>query len=193
VHKLASAFILGYHGCDATVAENLIGGAKFKQSQNEYDWLGHGVYFWESNPKRGLDFAKELKTLSNKQEIKTPAVVGAIIDLGLCLDLTTSAGIQQVRTSYRRLEEVTYVAQSELPKNSDDLLRRYLDCAVIEFLHGVRSNAKDTEIDSVRGIFLEGAPVYAGSGFFEKTHIQICVRNPDCIKGVFKVPANQLN
>ena len=30
------------------------------------------------------------------------------------------------------------------------------------------------------------------SGFYEKTHIQIAVRNPDCIKGIFRVPQTQL-
>ena len=39
--------------------------------------------------------------------------------------------------------------------------------------------------DSVRGLFSEGAPVYEGSGFRKKTHVQICVRNPNCIKGYF--------
>jgi hypothetical protein len=41
-------------------------------------------------------------------------------------------------------------------------------------------------------VFIEGAPIYEGSGFFEKTHIQIAVCNPDCIKGVFRVPDAQL-
>ena len=35
-------------------------------------------------------------------------------------------------------------------------------------------------------VFLEGRPVYEGSGFYGKTHIQIAVRNSDCIKGVFR-------
>lgn len=47
MHKLASAFILGYHGCDSEDASKLIDGNQFKPSQNDYDWLGHGVYFWE--------------------------------------------------------------------------------------------------------------------------------------------------
>ena len=47
-------------------------------------------------------------------------------------------------------------------------------------------------IDSVKGIFLEGAPPYPGSGFREKTHIQIAVCNLACIKGVFRVPPEDL-
>jgi hypothetical protein len=46
--------------------------------------------------------------------------------------------------------------------------------------------------DTVKGIFQEGAPIYQEAGFREKTHIQICVRDPECIKGVFRVPPRYL-
>ena len=42
-----------------------------------------------------------------------------------------------------------------------------------------------TPLDSVRGMFTEGKAVYEGSGFMAKTHCQICVINPNCIKGYF--------
>jgi hypothetical protein len=39
--------------------------------------------------------------------------------------------------------------------------------------------------DSTRGVFTEGGPVFEGAGLFEKSHIQICIRNPNCILGFF--------
>lgn len=39
--------------------------------------------------------------------------------------------------------------------------------------------------DSTRGVFTEGGPVFPGAGILEKSHIQICIRNPNCIKGFF--------
>ncbi|TSA32147.1 MAG: hypothetical protein D4R64_16610 [Porphyromonadaceae bacterium] len=45
---------------------------------------------------------------------------------------------------------------------------------------------------SVRGVFFEGKELYPNSGFREKNHIQICVRNPNCIKGYF-LPRNVNN
>jgi hypothetical protein len=39
---------------------------------------------------------------------------------------------------------------------------------------------------------VEGDPVYPAAGFCEKTHIQIAVRNPSLIKGVFRVPHEHL-
>ena len=96
MHRLSSSFVLGYHGCDGTVAARLLAGARWQPSQNDYDWLGEGRYFWEANPRRGLDFAIEASKRP-RAKIKNPAVVGAIIDLGNCLDLMTMAGIVRHR------------------------------------------------------------------------------------------------
>lgn len=70
--------------------------------------------------------------------------------------------------------------------DSSDLLLRYRDCAVIEALHAYRRSSELDRFDSVRGMFAEGAPLYEDAGFHEKNHIQICVRNPNCIKGYFR-------
>jgi hypothetical protein len=58
-----------------------------------------------------------------------------------------------------------------------------LDCAVIQLLH--LDQDKIHPFDSVRGLFPEGDLLYENAGFREKNHIQICVRNPNCIKGFF--------
>ncbi|MGH6619649.1 MAG: hypothetical protein ACREF6_08905 [Alphaproteobacteria bacterium] len=191
MHRLSASFVLGYHGCDAAVAGQLLNGHEFKSSNNDYDWLGHGVYFWEANPARGLEFAKEAQA-KDPESVKAPAVVGAVIDLGLCLDLTTSAGIQIVRDTYQNLVKITEEAKSPLPRNSGDSLRRNLDCAVVNLVHEVRTEAALPSIDTVRTVFVEGQPIYDGSGFFIKSHIQICVRNPECIKGVFRMRNSML-
>ncbi len=186
--------MLGYHGCDESVAERLLGGEPFQKSKNDYDWLGHGIYFWEANPRRGREFAAELQDASWGRDITRPAVVGAIIDLGLCLDLTTSAGIQQVRDAYEAYISNCEAAGYEPLRNSQDAhqLRRPLDCVVFAHLHEIRKDNDEPVIDTVRGAFVEGEPVYEGAGFRAKTHIQICVCNTSCIKGVFRVPQEQL-
>jgi hypothetical protein len=102
LHELSTSFVLGYHGCDQTVADALISGEEFVHETNEWDWLGSGIYFWEANPLRGLEFARELKVHPErtKRPIKTAAVVGAVINLGYCLDLTSSMGIRAVEASH---------------------------------------------------------------------------------------------
>lgn len=186
--------MLGYHGCDQRVAESLLSGEPFRESQNDYDWLGPGTYFWEANPLRGLEFAIELKDAPWGADITTPAVVGAIIDLGLCLDLTTSAGVQQVRDAHATYISTCETAGYAPPQNPSDVhhLRRPLDCAVFTHLHRIRKDAEEPAVDTVRGVFTEGEPVFDGAGFRAKTHIQICVCNHSNIKGVFRVPDDQL-
>lgn len=171
-------------------------GEQFVQSTNEYDWLGHGIYFWEANPRRGLDYARELsRNPRTSSKVTHPAVVGAVIDLGLCLDLTTTAGIERVRVAYAVLKSIVERATPprKLPDNNKDGLRRSLDCAVINLLHTLINEAGESSFDSVKGVFYEGKEIYPDSGFYEKTHIQVCIRNPLCIKGVFRVPADQLS
>ena len=194
MHSLSASFVLAFHGCDEAVGQRILQGTdSLKPSTNDFDWLGHGIYFWEANPKRGLEYATELASLPRgRGKVGTPFVVGAIIDLGLCLDLTTAVGIQQVKTAYGRLVEISNAAELPLPKNHADGLRRNLDCAVIATLHQIRRANGDPPIDTVKGIFIEGARLYDTSGFYDKTHIQICVQNPGCIKGVFRVSAADL-
>lgn len=198
MHDLSTFFVLGYHGCDQAVAEALLRGDQFKRSENPFDWLGHGVYFWEANPRRGLDFAHELKVRNEGRPgaVDVPAVVGAIINLGFCLDLISSTGIAAVRAAHADFTQYVADTNTALPTNhqGSDLLLRDLDCAVINHLHKIRARESPplAPYDTVRGVFLEGGRIYEDSGFFEKTHIQICVRNLACIKGVFRVPADHL-
>ncbi len=149
--------MLAYDGCDQRVGERILGGEALQQSANEYDWLGPGSYFWESNPGRALEFARETQR-RKALELGKPFVVGAVIDLGLCLDLTTAGGMEWVKTAHDRLVKRTKKAGWELPKNSVDGLRRNLDCAVLKYLHEILREEGQPPIDTVKGIFVEGEP-----------------------------------
>lgn len=123
--------VFGFHGCDQTIADEVITKSKsLKSSENAYDWLGHGIYFWEGDKDRALEWAK------NNEKIEKPAVVGAIIKLGNCLDLLDSQYTKQVAVAYKiHKEEVLKLGES-LPKNTaiDEnqiSFNRQLDCAVI--------------------------------------------------------------
>jgi hypothetical protein len=191
LHQLASSFVLGYHGCEKAVGERILTGEPFKQSNNDYDWLGPGIYFWEANPLRGLYFARQARK-RRRSNIKQPFVIGAVISLGLCLDLTTTAGVEQVRSAHRDLAGLAVASGVELPRNAPNGLMRRLDCAVIQMVHTIQHDRNEDPIDTVKGVFIEGRPIYEGSGFYERTHIQIAVRSRECIKGVFRVPPAQL-
>jgi hypothetical protein len=191
--RLSFGFVLAYHGCDRHVGERLIGGESFKSSDNDYDWLGPGVYFWEANPLRGLDWARE-QAKRKRSHIKDPYVVGAVVDLGNCLGLSTAWGIAMIRKAHAVLVESAMASGLSLPTNSAEGFIRKLDCAVIRRVHTIIDESGALEpFDSVRGIFIEGRPAYEGAAFAEKTHIQIAVRNLECLKGVFRVPKTYLS
>lgn len=187
LYSSRSNLYIGFHGCDKSVVEYVINGGNLKPSQNSYDWLGHGIYFWENNEARALQFAEEASKRKSSS-IKNPAVIGAVIDLGYCLDLTDMSCLYEIKQSYNALKMA--LNEVQLPRNkvvgtSSDLLIRNFDCAVIEFEHTINEKAKVKSFDSVRGIFVEGDELFPNSGIREKNHIQICVRNPNCIKGYF--------
>lgn len=97
--------VLGFHGCDKSIRDKIVStkGEVINPSENEYDWLGHGAYFWENNHERALLFAQELKEnppKDKKNPIKEPAVLGAVIDLGYCLDLLDSDYLKILKESY---------------------------------------------------------------------------------------------
>ena len=100
---------LGYHGCDRSVAEALLAGRTILQvSRNDYDWLGTGIYFWERDAPRALAWAEFVKTHPefSATGIQEPAVVGAVIDLGYCLDLLESESIRLVKEAYGKLSQI---------------------------------------------------------------------------------------
>lgn len=182
--------VIGFHGCDLSVVNKVVaGGENLLASTNDYDWLGNGIYFWENNEARALQWAEE-PAKRKSSSVKTPAVIGAIIDMGYCLDLTDSLCLEELKIGYETLVAMSKETGMPMPKNvnlgnSTDLLLRKLDCAVIETMHKINKLANKRPYDSVKGVFWEGRPLYPNAGFAEKNHIQICVCNPNCIKGYF--------
>ena len=79
--------------------------------------MGNGIYFWENNEERAWQWAKDLAKRRNSQ-IKEPAVVGAIIDLGYCFDLTDSAYLQELKDAYESMVELYKESELELPQNT---------------------------------------------------------------------------
>ncbi len=191
MYTLRPNLILAFHGCDLEERDNLIQSKSApKPSINEYDWLGHGMYFWENNDQRALEWAEWIRDNPkySQRKIKTPAVLGAVLSLGNCLDLLDSQSIALVKDAYHKFA-LSYQEQTKqpLPKNAvgPDRVLRYLNCAVINWLHKLVKNAGETPFDSVRAMFPEGTSLYQDAGFRDKSHIQICIRNADCIKGFF--------
>lgn len=180
---VSRSLVLGYHGCDFATAQRVVTGEdKLVPSNNNYDWLGSGLYFWEDSQARALRWSKE----NASGKIKSPAVLGAIIDLGNCLNLIDSEHLDLVKIAHRTYLDLCAVSGMEPLKNKGrDLRARYLDKAVFELLHELRKEKSEPLFDSVRAFFVEGEPLYENAGLRSLDHIQICVRNPSQIIGYF--------
>lgn len=174
-------YVIGYHGCSEDLVDAVVAGRKdLEPSNNNYDWLGTGRYFWEESPRRALEWARETGRT-------TPAVLGAVIDLGRCLDLTRQEHLDLVKSAHSRLIHLLGQSDKPLPRNSGrEMKARKLDCAVINALHLIREEEGLEPFDTVRAFFVEGEPLYKDAGFRTLDHLQICVRDTRRIIGYFR-------
>ena len=177
--------VIAYHGCDAETATRLLGGEPFKKSQNDYDWLGEGIYFWEYGADRAMKFALDQQ---RRGKVTTPAIVGALIQLGRCFDLMDTRFTDELALAFKMVKTMYDQAGQLLPMNAgatpDKLLRRR-DCSVFN-AYLTRLAERGSDYDTVRCGFVEGPPAFEGSGIRHQSHVQIAVRNPSCMVGVFR-------
>lgn len=182
--------MLGFHGCDEKVGEAILSGQTkhLKHSQNDYDWLGGGIYFWENDPKRAFEFAEDVRKnpMKSKGAIKKSFVVGAVIDLRMCCNLLDRSALDELKDSYDFLDSMSKATQQPLPANNLGRMARRLDCLVIETMHQLREPSGLVSYDTVRGAIWEGGALYPGAHIEKLNHVQIAVRNTECIKGYFR-------
>lgn len=174
-HRLE--FVYGFHGCRKSVASALLSGKDVMlSSDNDYDWLGSGIYFWEEAPSRAFQWAK--RKFGNDA-----SVVGAKIRLGRCLNLMDVEAYGALRGAY----EVLKTSGRVMPVNTPHYHR--LDCLVINTAMEYAETVAGRPYDTVRCPFAEGSPVFPGSRLFDLSHIQIAVRRLDALTDLFAVEA----
>jgi hypothetical protein len=199
--------IIGFHGCDLDIRNKLVNNPDHIEiSTKPYDWLGHGMYFWENNYTRAMEWAEE-RVKSGK--FKQAAVLGAVLQLGRCCDFLDSKFTDMVSRFYDATKEEYSRMGKTMPANLDakedghqEKLLRLLDCTVIENMHKLIKASYQRDMveqgyseapifDSTRGAFYEGGPAFTGAGISKKSHIQVCIRNRNCIKGFF-IPRTEI-
>ena len=190
---ITSQIIVAYHGCDITVGDHIVEGTEqhLEPSQNPYDWLGEGIYFFEDDLLRAVHFAQASADNPEKKltakSITNPYAIGAVIRLGNCLDLSKQSGIAEFKKAYEELK----ATGRRLPKNKttstndEEGILHNLDRAVINYIHRQRCEKKEMPYDTVRGFFHQGNPAFATSAIGQLSHVQIAVRNTSCILGYF--------
>src|SRR5262245_32379258 len=98
--------VVGHHGCSAELARDLPPGTlpvrDWRPGTSDWDWLGHGVYFREHSPDRALRRARE----QGDRRGFTPAVIGAVIQLGRCFDLLDEAVTRLLAEAYEAVAQM---------------------------------------------------------------------------------------
>lgn len=97
--------VLGYHGCQTVFANGVRAGrvslAQWTPSQNSYDWLGEGIYFWEASQTRAEQWAVE-------QFGDQADVLEVEIELGQCLNLLENTYHDDLRATYQYRSRFCY-------------------------------------------------------------------------------------
>ena len=181
--------VLGYHGCVEPMASRILSGevavADWKESSNPGDWLGNGIYFWEHSHNRALQWAEGKVRRDGEGN---PAVIGAVIQLGVCLDLTDQEFTRLLSVAHKQAKAAYRAAGKRLPRNrgpQPNVPHRDLDCLVINWC-ATQMAEQGVKFQTVRCPFLAGVPAYPGAKVRSESHIQVAVRDKRCIIGVFR-------
>jgi len=190
--------VVGYHGTGLTAALRIVNRVEgFRWSRRDFDWLGHGIYFWEYAPEQALNFAKirqrqfkrkKRPTAEDTRRANGPlAVIACMIRLGFCFDLLEPKNVENLLEVFADYKENLGLAGMPLPKN--DRKYRKLDCAVFEYAYRViKESGQNASVDTARGVYVPTGGerrVWDGSWISRDTHIQLCVRNPANLLGVW--------
>ncbi len=173
--------IVAYHGTTVATAKRLVDGGDFLPSNKTFEWLGKGIYFWEYAPKQAWWWTADLRGNAR------PAVVGAMIRLGNCLDLLDPANVRSLRMVYDDIIPKWEAVGRAIPRNVRD--KRRLDCAILNWVYD-QSDATPMPIETCRGVFVptdKEKRVWKGSWIYQEAHLQICVREPKNILALWHV------
>ena len=175
--------VVAFHGTRKSTAEKLVAGVPFDHSENDDDWLGHGIYFWEYAPQQAWWWAEQ------RYGKKDAAVVGALVRLGHCIDLLDPSNADLLEKAHNDLELALKSAGQKLQNNRNK--NKFRDCAVFNYLFATLKQS-NFEPDSTRAVFVpigpKGLPrLWNRSGVFRGAHIQLSVREPNNILAVWPV------
>ena len=170
--------VTGYHGTSRTAAKRILAEG-FVPSINDWDWLGHGTYFWQDAPVRAYRWAQE--RLSGTQEVAV--VVAAQIRLDGFFDLLDQRGMKTLQGFAAKFQD-----RSTQLSNTRGANR--LDCAVFNFATSVLS-WRGVNIMGYRAACVEGNTLTPGSPIYDMSHVQLVVINHQAILKSWMVPIDE--
>lgn len=185
--------VRGFHGTTTSRARLIRAQSRIMISNNDYDWLGTGAYFFQDAPLRAWKWATNWATVASGE---APAVIAADIDLDGCFDLLDIDNWRFIETAYNRFNFVYRSVGLPVPAQAAPIVRsaggqRYhvaspqpvvgqsgrnlVDCAVVRLALQLFTKSTGKTVRSVRGAFIEGREMHDNSYFFDHMHVQIAV------------------
>ncbi len=167
--------LIGHHGTSRQVAEIVLSKG-FRASQNSYDWLGDGAYFWQNAPLRAMEWA--VQTFAHDAVVIEATI--EVRDFINLLDVEWMSWLSEVHDQY--LDELKRSGEP-LPVQSDRAHR--LDGVSILEASGI-------PVRGIIGAFREGRPVFTNSALYSHSHVQIAVRDLSLITDYHILPPNEV-
>jgi hypothetical protein len=166
--------VYGYHGTSQTKAASILKNG-FLTSDNDYDWLGTGIYFFQDAPMRAKQWAIE-------QHPNEPAVICARIQLDNCIDLFDVKWFPILKNIYNLFGEQYRETNKPLPKQNPLHSKAHrLDCAFFNYASQFISHQGQVAT-SIRAVFVEGECIFPNSAIFDLAHVQIAIKDPAVIR-----------
>ena len=164
--------VWGYHGTTQERADAILAHGQFRLSQNPWEWLGDGVYFWQDAPSRALQWGSEWAARTGEKV----AVLRARIRLGEgCLDLLDTDAAELI-WEYARHFGAKFPKGRPWPMNRSSG-RHELDATFFNWV-ALALAGDGIAVTSIRAAIAEGEPLFEGSPIRRRSHVQIAVREP---------------
>jgi hypothetical protein len=154
--------------------------------ENYWDWLGHGIYFFEAGKHHAHAYAEKYC------DGGPPCVVEAEINMNGCLDFFDLPAKAKYVEEYDAYYHV--FGRENMKRLRQDDRRRPVDCAVFNFMYA-NLEQEGVPVPVVRCMFESGGPAWedhdeadprrrlSSSGVSALGHVQILVRDPAAIIG----------
>jgi hypothetical protein len=171
--------LVGYHGTKIESARRILQ-TGFTPSRNSYDWLGKGVYFWQDAPYRAWDWAKGYCQKNGGD----PAVIRSLVKIRRdefmdLIDYSQDPNwANHLSRTHQYLQQKT---SSIILPNKRAVGYHALDRLVVDTLIQDILKPMGINILAVRACFQEGEEIYPGSAIYNKSHIQVAVRDTNSI------------
>jgi hypothetical protein len=169
-------WVYGYHGTSMDRA-SLIIKSGFKPSNNEYDWLGGGIYFWQDAPKRAWQWAQSTYP-------ENPVVVKSRLRLDRsCLDLLDVGYSPLLKTMYNEFIRSYERRNLTIPKQNPEKSKAHrLDCLFFNYVVSKVNSSLPGSIGSIRSAFVEGDRIFPTSAIYDLTHVQIAILDANLVE-----------